>query len=57
MALVGGTVPLINTWLIMKFNNILFPAYYLAIGAAIPFCIIVTKVPRNYGAQIDLANN
>lgn len=57
MALVGGTAPLINTWLIIKFNNILFPAYYLAIGAAISLWIIATKVPRNYGPQLDLANN
>lgn len=56
MALVGGTAPLINTWLVAKFNNPLLIAYYLVAGAAISMIVICAQLPRQYGYACDLSN-
>jgi len=56
MALVGGTAPLINTWLVAKFHNPLIIAYYLAASALISLIIILAYLPRQFGYACDLAN-
>lgn len=57
MALVGGTAPFINTWLVAKFNDPLLIAYYLAIGAALSLIVILAYLPRQFGHACDLAKS
>lgn len=54
MALVSGTAPLINTWLIAKFNNPLVIGYYLMVGAFISLPIILLHLPKEYGHKRNL---
>lgn len=54
MALVGGTAPLINTWLIARLSNPLIIAYYLMAGAAITLMIIRVCLPKPFGKQLNL---
>src|SRR3989344_1387746 len=54
MALVGGTTPLINTWLIQKFNNPAIIAYYLIACATLSLSIILFKLPKTLGKKRDL---
>jgi len=54
MALVGGTAPMINTWLVAKFNNPLIIAYYLMVGAALALMVIIKKLPREFGIRCEL---
>lgn len=56
MALIGGTAPLINTWLVAKFNNPLIIAYYLAASALISLLVIVLSLPRHFGYACNLAS-
>lgn len=55
MALIGGTSPLINTWLVARFNSPLVIGCYLAIGAAISLYVVLQQVPREFGYACDLA--
>ncbi len=55
MALVGGTSPLINTWLVAKMNSPLVIGCYLALGAAISLYVILREVPDEFGYECDLA--
>ncbi len=55
MALIGGTAPLINTWLVAKFDNPLLIAYYLAISAAISLIVILANLPQHFGYACDLS--
>ncbi len=48
LGLVGGTAPLISTWLIQKTGNITSPAFYLIIMAAVSFAAALT-LPRGHG--------
>jgi MHS family proline/betaine transporter-like MFS transporter len=54
MAIVGGTAPMINTWLISTFHNTMMIAYYLVICAAISLSVILFKLPRSFGAELEL---
>jgi MHS family proline/betaine transporter-like MFS transporter len=56
MALVGGTAPLLTTWLVAKFNNPLIIAYYLAAGALVSLGVIVVSLQRQFGYACDLAS-
>lgn len=53
MSLVGGTAPLVNTWLIHYFNNPMLIAYYLMACGAISFCAIFT-LPKTFGTKRSL---
>lgn len=54
MALVGGTAPLLNTYLINHFNNHLIIAYHLMFCAAVSF-LVVMSLPKKYGEQVSLS--
>lgn len=54
MALVGGTAPLLNTYLINHFNNNLIIAYHLMFCAAVSL-VVVLSLPKKYGVQLSLA--
>ena len=54
MALLGGTAPLINTWLVARFNNPLIIAYYLATSALISLLAVIVFLPRQFGETCDL---
>lgn len=56
MALLGGTAPLINTWLVARFNNPLIIAYYLAASAVISLLSVIIFLPRQFGESCDLLN-
>jgi MHS family proline/betaine transporter-like MFS transporter len=54
MGLVGGTAPLVNTWLINKFHNPLIIAYYLIAGAVTSLIVILIHLPKSFGSTHDL---
>ncbi|MFA6036963.1 MAG: MFS transporter [Legionellales bacterium] len=54
MALIGGTAPMINTWLIAKFDNPMIIAYYLVIAALISLLVIYKRLPQKFGRELDL---
>lgn len=54
MAIIGGTAPMLNTWLIGTFNNTLMIAYYLMICAFISLTVIIFKLPKTFGAALEL---
>lgn len=54
MAFVSGTAPLMNTWLIAKFNDPLVIGYYLMVGAFISLPIILLHLPKEYGHNRNL---
>lgn len=54
MALLGGTAPLINTWLVARFNNPLIIAYYLAASALISLLAVIVFLPKKFGETCDL---
>ncbi|MFN7096386.1 MAG: MFS transporter, partial [Gammaproteobacteria bacterium] len=55
MAIIGGTAPFINTWLIDTFNNTMMIAYYLIACAIISLLVIIFKLPRVFGHELELA--
>ncbi len=56
MALLGGTAPLINTWLVARFNNPLIIAYYLSASALISLLAVIVFLPRQFGETCDLVH-
>lgn len=54
MAVVGGTAPALNTWLINQFNNKLIIAYYLMAAALISGTIIFWYLPKSFGETHSL---
>jgi MHS family proline/betaine transporter-like MFS transporter len=54
MAIVGGTAPLVNTWLISTFNNTMMIAYYLMVCAVISLMIVMFKLPKVFGQRLEL---
>lgn len=57
MAIVSGTAPLLNTWLVAKFNNPMVIAYYLMAGALISLPIIYFRLPKEYGHGRNLMHD
>lgn len=57
MAIVGGTAPLVNTWLIAKFHHPLIIAYYLILGAIISLFIIIRHLPKQFGQACNVAES
>lgn len=57
MALFGGTAPLINTWLVARFNNPLIIAYYLAASALISLLTAILFLPNQFGETCDLLHD
>ncbi len=55
MAIFGGTAPLITTWLVDKFKDPLFIAYYLALSAIVSSVVIFRTLSRKFGNACDLA--
>jgi MHS family proline/betaine transporter-like MFS transporter len=55
MAVVGGTAPLVNTWLIQYFDNTLMIAFHVIFCALISIFTLVLAFPTTYGAEVDLA--
>jgi MFS transporter, MHS family, proline/betaine transporter len=55
MALVGGTAPLINTYLVALFGTPLVIAYYLAFCAALSLVVISFHLPKQFGLACDLS--
>lgn len=55
MAIIGGTSPLVNTWLISTFNNTMMIAYYLIACAIISLFIVVFKLPKTFGSALELS--
>jgi MHS family proline/betaine transporter-like MFS transporter len=56
MALVSGTAPLLNTWLIAKFNDPMVIAYYIMCGAVIALPIIYSRLPKAFGHARSLVS-
>ncbi|MBA3536272.1 MAG: MFS transporter [Tatlockia sp.] len=50
MAIVGGFSPLINTWLINRYNNLMI-AYYVIFCALISLISILKYLPKEYGEE------
>lgn len=57
MALLGGTAPLVNTWLVAKFHNPLIIAYYLAAAAAISLLSVIIFLPNQFGESCNLLDD
>lgn len=57
MAIVSGTAPLLNTWLVAKFNDPMVIAYYLMGGALISLPIIYFRLPKEYGHGRNLMHD
>lgn len=51
MAVVAGTAPMLNTWLIGTFNDPLMIAYYLTGAALISLSVIIAGLPKKFGAE------
>ncbi len=51
MALVAGTAPMFNTWLIAVFDDPLVIAYYLAGAALISLIVIIFGLPKEFGTN------
>lgn len=54
MALVGGTAPFVNTWLVAKFNQPLLIAYYLVAGALVSLVAVKHKLKAEFGLNQTL---
>ncbi len=54
MVIIGGTAPLVNTWLINTFHNTLMIAYYLIACALISLTVIMFKLPLYFGEALAL---
>lgn len=57
MALLGGTAPLVNTWLVAKFHNPMIIAYYLAAAAAISLLSVIIFLPHQFGESCNLLDD
>lgn len=55
MALVAGTAPMLNTWLIGTFNDPLMIAYYLTAAALISLTVIIAGLPKEFGEHRALS--
>lgn len=55
MAIIGGTAPLINTWLITIFNNTLMIAYYLIACAIVSLLVVIFRLPKTFGHELELS--
>jgi MHS family proline/betaine transporter-like MFS transporter len=51
MAIVAGTAPMINIWLISEFNNPMMIAYYLVAAALMSFPVIYSRLPQKFGEK------
>lgn len=54
MALVGGTSPLINTYLIEHFKNNMIIAYYIMVCACVSLAVVWKLIPQNFGERLNL---
>ena len=54
MALVAGTAPMLNTWLIGTFHDPMIIAYYLVGAALISLSVILFGLPKQFGATRSL---
>ncbi|MFN3233880.1 MAG: MFS transporter [Gammaproteobacteria bacterium] len=55
MALVGGTAPMINTFLIHYFKNPIMPAAYMSICASISLLVVLFGLRTEYGVNCVLS--
>ena len=51
--LLGGTVPIVCTWLVSSFDNIIFPAFYIMGCAAITGLVVYFFVPETAGRSLE----
>ncbi|MFI4955988.1 MAG: MFS transporter [Gammaproteobacteria bacterium] len=54
MALVAGTAPMLNTWLVAKFDDPMMIGYYLIVAALISLPVIYNHLPKQFGKDRDL---
>lgn len=54
MSLIGGTSPLLNTWLIGYFKDPMVIAYYLMLCAAVSLIAVIWGMPKTFGKEHSL---